>query len=343
MSAFDSAYDFIWATVDDIDNIMRFIKNQWKSETILATSKDCFSFQYQNDKTINFILAINKKTGEIESISGFVQYSKDLLDIGPAVWLSKTKTEMPFLGVATMRKMLELTNCRFWGAPGANDDSTLILSKVFKKKVGTMKHFYMLSEHEDFKIAIVNNRPAAKNVPCHFTTEMNRVNHIGELEGRFDFEYDISRMPYKDKWFINNRYFKHPVYDYIIWTLGDEKHRYGGLMVAREVFYLDRKALKIIDYIGDLELLSGISPALKGLLSDEGYEYIDLYCTGIPDEILYRAGFVLRDEKDPNTIPNHFEPFVQNNIEIQYNTSHESAIFFRGDSDRDRPYIWKLK
>jgi hypothetical protein len=198
-----------------------------------------------------------------------------------------------------------------------------------------------LSNYEDFKIASINYKPEYKHIPNKFSTELKKINHVEELERNFNFEYDINRMPYKDQWFINRRYFKHPVYDYHIWAMKDEKHCYRGLMIARDVTYLDKKALKIIDYLGDLNLISGLSFALNSILSAEGYEYIDLYCAGIPEEILNKAGFVLRDEQSENIIiPNHFEPFAQMNIEMQYNSSHESALFFRGDSDRDRPYFW---
>ncbi|GHU44660.1 hypothetical protein FACS1894111_12280 [Clostridia bacterium] len=185
--------------------------------------------------------------------------------------------------------------------------------------------------------------PQKPNVACASCTELIKINGIDELDGRFDFEYDKNRIPYKDKWYIKRRYFEHPVYDYMVWALRDKTEAYGGLLFCREVTQNGAKALKIIDYLGDIQLIAGLESAFGKILETENYEYIDLYCAGVEDELLYAAGFSLRTETDPNIIPNYFEPFVQKNIEIRYHTDNDKALFFRGDADRDRPYIWKTK
>ena len=76
----------------------------------------------------------------------------------------------------------------------------------------------------------------------------------------------------------------------------------------------------------------------------EKHEYVDIYEVGIEDEILENSGFLERVEKDVNIIPNYFEPFVQENIEIYYMSNCKDKFrMFKGDGDQDRPSIVKEK
>ena len=79
---------------------------------------------------------------------------------------------------------------------------------------------------------------------------------------------------------------------------------------------------------------------LKNLLSEtDGAEYIDFYCAGINEEDVYEAGFVEVNEEDGNIIPNYFEPFVQENIDIWVDSREYNSLFTKADADQDRPNI----
>ena len=73
---YDKLYDFRIATVEDIDNIMKFIHDEWGENHILAHDKKLFTWQYGSSEygdntTINVVL-MTKKDGEIVGMIGFV-------------------------------------------------------------------------------------------------------------------------------------------------------------------------------------------------------------------------------------------------------------------------------
>lgn len=49
------------------------------------------------------------------------------------------------------------------------------------------------------------------------------------------------------------------------------------------------------------------------------------------------SGFNLRSLEDENIIPTYFEPFVQKNIDIWFQSSEKGLCIFKADGDQDRP------
>ncbi|MFQ9650174.1 MAG: hypothetical protein ACLRZZ_08080 [Enterocloster sp.] len=76
------------------------------------------------------------------------------------------------------------------------------------------------------------------------------------------------------------------------------------------------------------------------LLQVNGYEYIDCYQTGVKDEIMNGAGFLLKDD-ERTMIPNYFEPYVGKNVDIYYFCTDGDITLFKGDGDQDRPNYTK--
>ena len=146
---------------------------------------------------------------------------------------------------------------------------------------------------------------------------------------------DRLRIPKKDEWYINKRFFSHPVYKYLVWKITGANE--SGLLVGREVEVNDAKILRIVDFLGNPNLLDGLYTEFRKMLEKNNYEYIDFYVYGIEDAHLENAGFILKTEEDRVIIPNYFEPFDQRNIEI-YGTSEISNIrACKADADQDRP------
>ena len=142
--------------------------------------------------------------------------------------------------------------------------------------------------------------------------------------------------PYKDAWYVSHRFFEHPVYHYEVYLLRDDDKAYA-VMVIRRVEHEGHECLRIVDYMGDIKALSGVSSALRGLMTDKS-EYIDLYNYGYPPEDICAAGFTERTKEDENIIPNYFEPFVQKNVECWFNSdAKDNFVICKADADQDRP------
>ena len=341
-SKYDEKYIFRIANTDDIDCIMLFIRTHWHKNHILATNRAFFCYQHLIGDRINFILAINKETTQIEAIEGFIQYSKELIDIAPVMWRVADYSQMPFLGIELVKREKILTGCRFYGSPGASPDTTVQLtSKLLKHAVGKMDHFYQLSaDVQDYKIAMIYDKTLYnKTLKVSSNSSMCLIlfDDYNFIRKKFDFSDYITSLPYKDGWFIKRRYFDHPVYKYIVWGVCTQNCTIKGVLFAREIKQNTAKILRIVDYRGDIGALAGLRKSFEKLLVENKYEYIDFYCAGIPRSILFEAGFIIKDERNGDIIPNYFEPFIQKNIDIWYNMSDSTALVFKGDGDQDRP------
>ena len=326
------------AKVSDIDAIMSFYKTEWDQNHILANDKEFFCYQHLVGNRVNFMLAINKETNSIEGAEGFIQYSRELKDIAAVMWKTRSKAAMPFLGVEIIKRLKAATECRVYLGCGTNPKTAVPLQRnMLKHKVGKLKHFYQLADINNYKIAIIKENRKTDNASFDRQNKLVEIDCITELENKYYFEQDSLRKPYKDKWYIKNRYFNHPLYKYLIWAVQADNNHFSGLLVAREIEVNSAKVLRIMDYLGDINAFSGLGFEMKSLIKQNKYEYIDIYCKGLNEQILNKAGFVYKTETDENIIPNYFEPFVQENIDIWYTLSDENTLLFKSDGDQDRP------
>ena len=70
---------------------------------------------------------------------------------------------------------------------------------------------------------------------------------------------------------------------------------------------------------------------------------MDIYSYGISKKILKKAGYINRYNVKNLIVPNYFEPFVRENVDIfcAFKTSlnKKKIKLFKGDGDGDRPSI----
>lgn len=336
---FEDIYDIRRAKVEDSDEIMEFIKDEWKPDHILANSKEFFLYEFKDENYLNFIIAVNRSTYNIDGILGFLPASKDkdFLDIWGVMWkVSEKRSVLPFLGIELMRTLIKITKCRAEIGVGANPKTSNPLLKIMLGFwIGRMNHFYRISDKKKFAIAKITDRKFL-NKSTATTYFFKNYQNINEVLDDFDFARRKSKMPYKDSWYYDKRYFNHPIYQYNVTGICNSLSlEVEAILVTREVFLNDSKVLRIVDFCGKQEVFSKLFNNFTELLSI--YEYIDFYCYGFKKKYIQQAGFFERELNDKNVIPNYFEPFVKENVEIWINSSVEGCIFFKGDGDQDRP------
>lgn len=338
MNRYDTHYIFRHAQMDDLDAIMRFIRDEWpKKNHILSTNKDLFLYEYQNSRQINFILAINRQTMLIDSMYGYYPASRNAqkLDIFGSMWCTRKNTTVPMLGVEVIRRCKELTGCRYLAGVGINPKTALPLHKTaLKMKVFTLKHYYMLSERNEYKVAEISSYYPPQKSSYIESATLVPTTSIGQLTDTIQHSSSFS-IPLKDEWYINKRFFSHPVYKYKIWKIiaGNE----AGLLVGREIDVNGIKILRLVDFMGKGDLLDGLYDEFHSLIEENKYEYIDFYIYGVDDIHLTRAGFTLKTEDDANVIPNMFEPFVQKNSILYGAGDIADMRLCKADADQDRP------
>jgi hypothetical protein len=321
---------------------MAFIEKYWKPNHILAKDSDFFDYEHVYKDRINFFVARSLDTNKILAIQGFIPYgSYPDCHICGVISRVHPDSRIPMLGVELMKKMLEITKPTTYCGIGTNPKTMIpLVKRFFKRSTGIMDHYYILNPStESYKIAKINNRPrhlisATRNNLNKFYSILATKNDIKEVLNNLVID---DRLPKKSYEYIIKRYFKNPKYNYKCYKMNINEGLESSLLFTREVFFNDAKALRIIDFIGNIDILAFIGQWALSEIKAHNYEYIDLLSSGIDKEILIKSGFVKSYSDSKNVIPTYFEPFIRENIDIFYEKSEENLILFKGDADGDRP------
>lgn len=323
------------ATWNDIDDIMEFIKRYWNPNHILCKSRQFFEWQYCYHGEVCFVIARNNISHELEGVVGYIPYSnEEERDVFGALWKVRNN-HYPMLGLKLKLYLMRSIHAKSLTAIGLNIN-TLELHRRSGSAVGRLKHYYLLSDLEEYVIAKISTKfiPDYNHEREQFL--LSEVKEVETLKVLFDKEKIESKSPRKSFAFFCHRYCQHPVYQYRLQGVYDHEDLLG-CFVTREISCNSSSVLRIVDYIGDVSAIAHTGAALRNML-DGHYEYIDFYLYGIQDDILRDAGFVLKQDDDVNIIPNYFEPFVQENIALDFFAdSLENIVLFKGDGDQDRP------
>ena len=324
-----------FATVNDIEYIMKFIDEYWKKGHILATNRQMFEWQYRKGDDVHFVMAKNKEG--IKGILGYVPYGEgSQKNIALALWKT-ISSDKPFLGVELLQYLdAEQENAGIV-CPGINMRTTAKLYRLVGMHVDKMTQWYRLGRQRNFVIGkIVNNHiPQVENMREYVLTKYDTPEQMLRC---FDFESykNSAPVPYKSQEYLTWRYFNHPVYQYDVYGICRKNDVAEAIIVLRTQTYENSSVIRFVDYIGSLEVLPSVTNLLDDLLEVQKAEYIDIYEAGVSEQLLIRGGWT-KVETSGNIIPNYFAPFEQSNVDIYYSTANKNAILFRGDGDQDRP------
>ena len=338
-------YQIAFLTLDELPSLMKFIHENWRERHILSTSKDLFDWQHKSElhREYDFVIA-KGDDGEIVGALGFIssfRFSKieDGL-IWLAIWKVKDSFAASGLGLELRSFLLKNVAPTCIAAVGLNP-KTILFYKAFGYKTGVLNHWYLLNPD-------ISKRTIARaiDLPVAHTTRDGKFS-LEPLSGEF-----LRRtmqvisvdgfLPLKNADYILNRYEDHPIYEYRVYGLMDNRAKFSNIIVTRVATAEGRgRVLRIVDVIGDPKGLVGIADPLMKLLRESGAEYADLMCSFEGDQILSAEGFVLVDfSSDSTIIPNYFEPFEFKNVPVYYafkNAGSREYCLFRGDADQDRP------
>lgn len=323
-----------------IDKIMRFFREQWSAGHILANDRDFFEYEFLNKGDLRFVIAVDLND-DILATLGFISYMDDDSVIMLAMWKS-AYNKNPFLGVQLLDYLMKNKGQVFFGSVGINQRVQAIYKHMGFKNI-ELDHYYRASDQKKYSIG---HFYIPKILPVNEKEyDLKQMSSMEEFNKYFDFEsYEKSNiMPKKERWYIEKRYFKHPIYQYQVYGIRNEKGQIGSALFMREVSIEGVKILRIVDFLGKIDDLNHISYEIQRLLEENNYEYIDFYQYGISEQIMNQAGFVKKGEND--IVPNYFEPYVKENVPIlcTYIDRNSPAYLFKGDGDQDRPNYSKKK
>lgn len=340
---YEQLYDFRIATIEDVDDIMKFIHVEWGDNHILAHDRALFVWQYGcseygDNKTINVVL-MTEKSGQIVGMIGFIPYSdnKKHLHISTAITKISSKNIMPMAGIELMRRQTVLVGEEANFASGTNPNTILpIFERIFKHKVGIMQQYYILNESiSTYRVAVPNREEYNNSFqPSGYT--LVEVDTFAGLCEKYDLNEINDHMSIKSPNYIKKRFFEHPYYLYRKWVLADEEGKGVGVIFGREITVAQTRILRFVDYRGNLAHLEKLGTALHNLINEENYEYVDLMASDLTKVKMRDAGFNLLNPDGDAVIPHYFEPYIQRNIKNYYQTNYDLVIF-KADGDQDRP------
>lgn len=315
-----------------VSKAMNFIKENWKETHILSWSRELFEWQYSRNDKFYFYLA-EDETGKICGFHGFVAYNEEQYpDVAGTMW-KVIKSDNPMLGIDMLnyaRNDLQYrSNCCLGLNQRARKIETLMGGKVHQ-----LKHYYRLNNLAEYVIADVKK----KNIKQYIFSDCKLIemNNFNEFKNNISVEMLTTKIPYKDLEYYKHRYFEHPIYEYNIYNIKNTT----SFIVMRFIKEHNSKMIKMVDFIGEDEELRGIGAELDRIMSEQQCEYIEFYCLGIENDILFDAGFTLMNDEDNNIIPHYFEPFERRNVEIfTSDIPFEHYYMFIGNGDQDRPSI----
>lgn len=323
-----------FATENDIPTVMQFIDTYWKKGHILGNNKELFCYEWLKNGKVSVAIALNGE--EIVGMEGFIPYGEKNRDIMMTLW-KVIKTGNPLLGMAILDFIKNNADVKTISSPGINA-KTVELYQYLGYETGKMTQWYRLNSHiAEYKIAAVKNKdvPETLEGKC----KLLKFTDFATLAERFSFAdyYATNPCPLKEAWYVEHRYFRHPIYKYDVYGIADgASTNCRILLVFRVQEAQGNRCLRLVDVIGDTDLMYQVTTAIDELLQRSNLEYADFYEKGMDGTAMEKAGW-RKVEGSGNVIPNYFAPFVQENIDIIYFTSEPAIKLFKADGDQDRP------
>lgn len=339
------------ANADEIPLIMDFIDKHFERGHLLARDRAFFEYEYCIDGRPNVGVAIHGESGSLDGVITAVPASRlalaDSADWFFTIWVAKRKSGTPFLGLELSEFFLELLAVRSYAGIGLRAPA-LSLNADLGYPVEKLRQYYRLADRGTFMIADI--RQPRRIVPADTPNKLIPLPGMEHVVKAYEFEAMAEgRAIYKDAWYLERRYFNHPYYRFNVWGIETAPGAVEALLVGRVVEACNSSALRLVDFWGREEALSGIGHDLDRVMADNELEYADFWCLGLAEETLIKAGFVWRDGDDPNVIPDHFEPFEKINCEIHCGycggmnlRQYPSMRLFKGDGDTGRPRRHRL-
>ncbi len=339
-------YEIRFLRTDEYEKLKEFIDTYWRKDHIFVLSKQMFDFQHLNitQDRYDFVVAEHRQSKEIHSILGFIttkHFDEDIahLEVWPAIWKTRDDIKVKGLGVGLyyyLKEHLDIDNLSILGISSI----ALSIYKHWNLQTGKICHYVYPNQNvKNYVLAdglekIETRRKTSDTLKLR-KLSLQEYEAINESERVFQ---DLNR--YKSKNYYINRYYKHPLYQYLFFAIGDEETK--AIMVARECGFDTHWCLRIVDFIGDIAFLKDVNTQLSELMNEESYEYIDLVEVGLKDEDLKKAQFANKAEFEEMVVPNYFEPFDKRNVDLDYafrSLCDDEPVFFKADSDQDRPNL----
>lgn len=334
-------YDIHKCRADERNLLVAFIRKYWSDNHIFTYCDELLDFQHRDQQgNYNFFIAKNSQTGQIDGLIGYIplsHFDSDLEQYGNhwgAIWKIRDdikNDEIGLLGLLLFERLSDISSSL--GAIGISAVARKFY-KIQRQVLGELSQYYIKNdERKEFSIGKFDASLPAGQVST--TSAQMREVCLSQLS-----QIEQTYKPQKSIKFIQNRYFKHPIYRYKLLGVFDSE-KLCATFVAREIETQNSRCIRIVDIYGTIESMPNIYAPMQRYLSDNDAEYIDCLNYGVNACEFKRVGFRLLDtEQNETIVPNYFEPFLRKNIKIDLAYKAPKGypyMVFKGDADQDRP------
>jgi len=332
---------------DEIGRFQEFIREYWDKNHLFAKETSFFDWLYKNPTNYHYVVAqIEEDLIGILGLIPLKHFDNNLPDsqIFLTIWKALENRGLA-IGLRVFKACEKMYSPEFIGSLGIND-KVIPFHERQGFTVGLMDHHVMLSPYiDEFKIAIVPEyiKPELQeHESIIFDNQEVKQLTISELIALNTDKLYRYQRPLKSDIYLENRYLRHVIYDYDVYAVCEHSEPIA-LCVVRMISENGTNVLRLVDYIGANETFSKLQSFSATLLRKYDAEYIDIYSHGIPPEIFRKAGYIRRSNYDDLVVPNHFEPFHQKNIDLNFGYKcpqiGRSVRLFKGDCDQDQPRV----
>jgi hypothetical protein len=329
---------------EGIDEVVRFIDDHWKRGHALVTSRTLLDWQHRNPGG-GYSFVVARRNGAVIGILGYISTMRfdPALVADNVVWLTTWKVRddagVAGLGLALLQYLAAHEPHVGIGAIGLNP-ATRPIYQALGYRIGELQHYVLPNaDVRRFELATLTSPPATSREDAAPLTwcQLSDPNDFERLAGELTSTTGV--VPRKTVRYFAARYAAHPFYSYRVFALID-RERPVGLLATRLAEHGGHRALRLVDFLGDADLVARVGPVAQSLLLEQGAEYADVYNTGIDAAAFECAGFRRIDPEGADIVPDHFEPFERRNVRLWFAMKAAAdARLFKGDADQDRPNI----
>lgn len=321
------------ANFTDSTHILNFIREEWSSDHIFLRYQELFEWQHRSGNELNFILAEN--SGRVDAILGYIPSSHwshrhQPKTVSLAIWKAGGANSIPGVGLHLLSELRRIERPDRIVAIGVSEIALSIYEKL-SFSTGIMSQFAagpMLTKDRAIN-EMVNSgssRVMVKSVDLKDSPSFKNL---------YSFRYS----EFRNENYILNRYELHPSYSYEAFAW---KHRGRSCITIHRGIQTESLTIsRIVDVIGDRNMVSNLGFELHDLAVEKGWDYVDLVCSGHEPEKMEDGGFVDRFKFPDLVLPHHFEPFENKNVDLAFAVKSYSRsgteYLYLADSDQDRP------
>jgi hypothetical protein len=329
----------------DVPDVLAFLDAHWERGHVFTRDRTLFDWQYAvPDRPGEYAIALARQDDRaLVGMLGFLPTRRfdPALASDNTLWLALWKVRDDIssgpIGLQLLASVTESEPHTSVGVIGFQPPAAAIY-KALKYQVGELTHYVLPNpDVPTFHLASFARRPERPVPDTNLTAAAVDDDTFSAAVDGLDLGTRTAQAPRKTAAYFRSRFLRHPRYRYASFVLRMDE-RPVGLLATRVASHGDRRALRVVDYIGADDLVPALGRLILDHVRREHAEYADVLNWGIDPALFEAAGFTRVDPAGPDIVPNHFEPFERRNATVRFALKSERpAVLFKGDGDQDRP------